>query len=169
VDGEAATPPEGKAVCDRCGGFASGLTALGDRNVCEACFARFAKEVRLYPHGYVVGIGTLANPVAAAVLMAINYSRLGDAKRRRTMIIAAVGLLLLVVGYVMLPFNPPSFVVLPVGLVISSVLARPYRETWRRLKAAGAGRANVLVPVAVVVAVVVGVVGLLVVTGTDAN
>jgi hypothetical protein len=124
--------------------------------VCAECVSRSAKDLRLYPHGYVVAIGILANPVVAAILMAINYSRLGDRDRVRQMAITAVVLGVVLAIWLALP-TAPTWLALPIGVAISTWLARPYRETWHRLKAAGAQRANVFLPI---VFVVFGVVAL---------
>jgi hypothetical protein len=157
-------------ACTRCGTFITGPSAfeLGERRWCAACVEVLKREVRLWPYGYVLGVGALLNFVPAAVLLGLNWQRLGETKQARGMwVAAAIGL---VVFGALLASGSSKGAGCGVNLALSVLLARPYREPWKKLKALGFGRANVWLPVVLtVVGVIVCSVGLMAASGQFAT
>ncbi len=132
--------------CTRCGTFAKArLTLLEKHRWCEGCTALLAKELRLWPYGYLVAVGALLNFVPAAVMLALNWRRLQLPARARGMWIAA-GLGYLLLAVLIVADSAPG-IQCGINAVITFIMARSYAPVWKELKGAGFKRANVVLPI----------------------
>ena len=138
--------------CDRCGTFvAEGKAVLFlDKRYCQGCFEHVARDVRVWPWGFIVGFGGLTNVAFGLILLALSWQRLGEKKRARGYWIAAV-VALVVLGIVM---ALPDSRGIGCGLSLALIwfMSRDYRPVWTQLKAAGSRRAGVAVPIVLAVA-----------------
>lgn len=135
------------AACDRCGTFSPDRKPLGSRQLCAACVTHVAQGARFWSSRYITGVGVLLNPTAAAVLLALNYQRLGEAAKARQMWINTVVLLLCYGALLATDVEIPSGVLLGVGIGLGLYLKRTFHESWERLRAAGAQSASRVLPV----------------------
>jgi hypothetical protein len=140
-------------ACERCGTFVAYAERVFRRPLCADCAARVREErrrIKLYPAGYLWALGILGNGAIAAVLGAINWSRVNEPKRARSAwILAAFCLAVSAMGVA--AGRPYSRVV---GLLASLMATQPVLEGWRSLYAEhrrlGGGRASLLLPVAII-------------------
>jgi len=156
-----AAPP-----CSRCGTFVNHAEAVVTPSgiLCPACVQRNLQTVRLWPWGYVLGVGVLLNVVVAAVLLAINWQRLGEKDKARNLwIVSAVGTVV-VLGLAMLPRG--GGIGCGLNLVATLLMARDYKPVWERLKQQGQARASVVWPIVITVAAAVGL-GVIAIVGME--
>jgi hypothetical protein len=136
-----------QVACTRCGTFITGPSAfeLGSRRWCADCVKLLVRDVRLWPVGYVIAVGVLLNFVSAAVLMALNWGRLGEPTRARMAWVVTV--LGLGVFAVIVAKDTPTGFGYGVNVGVTLALVQAFRAPWKTLKAAGVRRANLWLPV----------------------
>ncbi len=141
---EGLAPPT--VTCERCGAFVPRVSALGAQKLCDGCITRIATTVRFWPAGYIKGVGGLLNPALAAVLLCLNYSRLGHRTAARKYAIHAA----LLIGFyslVMLSIlKIPNMFLWPGAITYSVIAGNDWQPSWQLLKAQGVTRANVWLP-----------------------
>lgn len=133
--------------CSRCGTFVPDdqtVQFLGKR-YCTACHERMMASLRLWPWGYIVGVGMLLNVAVATVLLALNWRRLGEHQRERSMWAATVAIVVMLIAIMAVP--TPRGTVTGASVFATWQLSKSYRPVWAELKAKGARRANVVLPV----------------------
>jgi hypothetical protein len=134
-------------ACDRCGTFSEERRALGSRQLCPACLGHLATSARYWWSGYVTGVGVLLNPTAAAVLVALNWHRAGDAARAKQGWLNA-GLLALCYAAVLFSrVDLPMGLTLAAGVGLGLSVGRSFRLPSEALRVAGAQSANRVLPV----------------------
>ena len=156
--------PAASAVCGRCGAFVvpESLQRHGDAGYCPECHARLLaslRELRLYPVWYLWVITLLGNFTAAAVLAAISWQRLNHRVNFLvSVIVAGAGViavfLLLLVPHAM----PPTGMSLAINIVGTAIVSRGLGARYKAHRALGGGRASLLWPVLIVLAVTGGIV-----------
>jgi hypothetical protein len=140
--------------CDRCGTFVQGTPEqLGTYRVCEACVPVLRKEIRLYPTWYVYVWGILLNVTFAGIFSAINWKRLGDKVRMRNAIIVTV--LGVVASAALITFASSSRIGFFMNIAGTQVAAQALDAAYKRHKAEGGARANLLWPLVITVGVFV--------------
>lgn len=132
------------AACTRCGTFLQTSLEVGEHRWCPACAEVLKRDLRLWPHGYVLGVGALLNVVPATILLALNWRRLKLPGRERAMWIAAAFGALVYVG---LMLSDVRGIGCGINIAVTYFLAREYGAVWKGLKQAGFRRANVVLPV----------------------
>jgi hypothetical protein len=141
--------------CTRCGTFLAGPSAfeLRDRRWCADCVKVLARDLRLWPAGYIVAIGVLLNFVSAAVLMALNWQRLGELRRARVAwVVSLVGF---GVFTVIVAKDTPTGFGYGVNVGVTLALVQAWRAPWKTLKAAGVRPANRWLPMVLTVIIAV--------------
>jgi hypothetical protein len=161
------TPSSAQAACERCGSFSEERQPLGSRRLCPACVAHLATSTRTWSSRYVTLLGALLNPTPAAVLLALNWQRLGDARRARQLWFTAAILGSAYLAFMCSSLELPAAALIGVGVGLGTTLGRSYQDPSARLRQAGACSANRLLPVVVSVAVVVAVALLMVVLSNE--
>ena len=149
--------------CERCGSFSAEIVALGDRKLCPACVKRTAEAERYWPAGYLSGLGAVLNPGAAAVLLTLNYKRLGDVKQTRAWAIVSAVLVSFYMVVMLADLPIPGGALVGAGIAGGIGIGRAWEPTWKELKAQGAKRANVWLPPLLTLLVLVGFVVVMVV------
>jgi hypothetical protein len=127
--------------CTRCGTFFEGA------GLCSECLKRLSDGQRYWPAGYLTGVGCLLNPAVASTLLALNYRRMGEAKQARTWAIASGVLIVVYVAIIGLDLPIPGSALWPAGIGGGIAIGRTWQGPWEKLKASGAQRANVWLPV----------------------
>lgn len=121
------------------------------------------RNTRLWPVGYIWGVGVLLNGVTASILCALNWKRLGDDRRaREAWIIAGVGAAAMV-GVITIP-KVPAFAGLVLSILMTKQVIRGLEVPWRTHKAQSGPVANRLVPILATIGGLVVLVMLYVVT-----
>jgi len=136
---------------------------VAGRKVCVLCASQFVRDARplrpLWPTLYIFAIGLLS-PVAPPVLAALNWLRLGDARRARACLFLVVAGGVATVGQMVTVMEklPPerqwpfSVAGLLVAFFSTVALAPRYAEHRHR----GGPRANLLVPVGLTLVMTLG-------------
>ncbi len=143
--------------CERCGTFSEATSQLAERKLCSPCVSRAASQ-RYWPSGYLSGVGALLNPGLAAILLTLNYRRLGDEKQARSWGIVAACLTAFYVAVMVFSLPIPSGALVGAGIFGGVTIGKNWEAPWNTLKAKGALRANVWLPplLVVVIALAVG-------------
>jgi putative flippase GtrA len=143
---------------------ASSLRTVGARSMCTECEARVRRDIRLWPFGYIVGIGVVLHPTAALVLLGIAYHRLGRLTRGSWLFAGAALLgVLTAVAVAIHALTQATAPSLPFGAstalaaAITLSAAYPYRDEWSTHRDAGGSRASLLFPILGTLAAIIGV------------
>jgi hypothetical protein len=105
------------------------------------------KGGRFWSVRYVTVLGALLNPTATAVLLALNWQRLGESGKARQMWINASVLLLCYLAILFSNVELPTPVTLGAGIGVAVVMGRTFDATWATLESAAAPRANRFLPI----------------------
>jgi hypothetical protein len=145
------------STCERCGTFTEGRPLVGPLKVCDACAQRQAKAARYWPAGYLIGVGCLLNPALAALLLTLNYRRLGDAKQARGFAVVTAMLACFYLAVMIFDLPIPASVLLPASIVGGVQIGRAWQGPWASLRERGAQRANLWLPPLLTVLAILGV------------
>jgi len=153
--------------CDRCGTFSPARKALGTRQLCAACVEHVVSNGRFWSSRYATVLGAVLNPTATAVLLALNWQRLGEPAKARGMWINTGVLLLCYLAIIFSNVELPTPVTLGAGIGVAVVMGRGFDATWATLEAAGAQKANRFLPVVFTLLAFVAVAVVMVLTTPD--
>jgi hypothetical protein len=151
----AVEPP--RIICPRCGAFTESVERVLEATLCPSCAVRERErqqDIKLYPSGYLWTLGILGNGAIAAVLSALNWSRVRRPERAQTAgIVAGVCLVVSVVAAII---PRKTSVIITVMSVISTKTVlegwKPLYEAHRRM---GGRRASLMLPIVVLLGVFV--------------
>lgn len=155
-----------QSACARCGTFAA-LQPIAGQTLCKPCIDRLSTETPLYSGRAIAALAILTNPTAGIVMLAMNYSRLGDRAKARSWTIAAV--VFCVIYVVLMQIDLPNGVYLGANVGLGITLRRTWDADGKQLEALGFKRRNpwwvVLVTLAAIAAYAVIYVAFLMTTG----
>lgn len=144
-----------KPACDRCGSFyTEQAVAFGKQALCAACGDLLKAKLlstRVWSSRYVWGVGILLNGATAAVLVALNWRRLGNAHRERTSWIHAGIASAALMAVILSPV--PQAVGWLTSIFITWFVTRSYGEEWQEHAKLQGPTANRLLPIVFTVAV----------------
>lgn len=145
-----------RLICSRCGAFSDSVERVLTSSLCPGCAARQRERqqgIKLYPSGYLWAIGILVNGTVAAVLSALNWSRVGQPKRAQTAwILAGV---CLAVSVVVISAGSGMFVVTVASLVTLRTVLDGWKPLYEEHRRIGGRRASLVLPVVVLMGVLV--------------
>lgn len=136
-------------TCSRCGAFAK--TWEFEPKLCEACQRRLTESTRFWSDRALTGFGILLNPAVGAVLLALNFKRLGDSSRARTWTV--VSAVLIAVYALVVVADVQARGLFGVNVVFGLFLSRQWAPSWKRLTEVGVQRASVWPPLLITLGV----------------
>ncbi len=135
---------------------------LREQRLCAACGERIKQEIqstRLWPVGYIWGVGVLLNGVTGAILSALNWKRLGDERRaREAWTIAGIGAAAFV-AIIAIP-KVPGVLGMVVSIAMTRHAVKGLEVPWSTHKAQSGPVANRLLPILATLGGLIVVVGL---------
>lgn len=127
------------AACSRCGTFAA-LTPVTGQELCAQCIERL-KAMPVYSQVAVRAVAILTNPTAGAVMLAMNYSAVGNKAKAREWTIAAVVVGVIYVILMNIDAIPnAAFLVANIGAGIT--MGRTWEPEWAVLEKHGFRKRN---------------------------